>query len=72
MLDRNMVANSAEIIRAMLVRRGASETTLSELDTLVAVIDRRRQLQTETDGLRAKRKKLSKEIGPLIAVRMCR
>ena len=66
MLDRNLVANNAEVVREMLQRRGASETVLSELDTLAAVIDRRRQLQTETDGLRAQRKRLSKEIGPLM------
>ena len=38
MLDRNLVANNAEVVREMLQRRGASESVLSELDTLVAVI----------------------------------
>ena len=66
MLDRNIVAKSAEVVRENLVRRNASEEQLSDLQRLVSVINRRRQLQTETDGLRGDRKRISKEIGPLM------
>jgi seryl-tRNA synthetase len=66
MLDRNLVANNASLVRDHLARRNASDEQLSDLERLVTVIARRRQLQTETDGLRADRKRISKSIGPLM------
>lgn len=66
MLDRKLVAEHPELVRESLVRRNASDDALATLDTLVATIARRRQLTTETDGLRAERKQLSRQIGPLM------
>ena len=66
MLDRNLVANSAQTIRDNLDARNASEDMRRDLERLVAVIARRRQLQQETDQLRAARKRLSSQIGPLM------
>ena len=65
MLDPRLIASQPEVIRASLTRRHASEQSLSDLDALVAMIDRRRQLQTETDLLRGENKRRSKEIGKL-------
>ena len=65
MLDRNLVANNAELVREHLKKRHASDDVLAELDKLVVIINLRRELQTKTDTLRAERKKISKEIGGL-------
>ena len=66
MLDRNLVANHPEKVRQNLIHRKASEELIAELDRLVVVINRRRQLQQETDELRSQRKKQSKEIGQMM------
>ncbi|MCK6503017.1 serine--tRNA ligase [Myxococcota bacterium] len=66
MLDRNLVALHPEVVRESLQRRHASAEALALLDRLVAVIERRRELTTETDNLRGERNRLSKEIGPLM------
>ena len=65
MLDPRLIASQPEVVRTSLTRRHASEQSLSDLDSLVAMIERRRQLQTETDQLRAIKKRASKEIGQL-------
>lgn len=65
MLDRNLVANNAELVRENLQKRHASEEMLSELGKLEVLISTRRELQTKTDNLRAQRKVFSKEIGQL-------
>lgn len=65
MLDRNLVAKNAELVRENLVKRNASDEALSELNKLVVLINMRRELQTKTDNLRAQRKTFSKEIGQL-------
>jgi seryl-tRNA synthetase len=66
MLDRKLVAGNPDAVRANLAKRSASEELLGGLDRLVAVINRRRELQTETDALRADRNSLSKQIGPMM------
>jgi len=63
MLDRNLVLSNPDLIRENLKNRHASEEMSSELERLIFCIQRRRQLQTETDNLRAERKSLSKQIG---------
>ena len=65
MLDRNLVAKNAELVRENLVKRNANAEILSELNKLVVLINMRRELQTKTDSLRAQRKVSSKEIGQL-------
>jgi len=66
MLDLSLIASKPEVVKDSLLRRHASKETLTQLDTLVTMISRRRQLQTETDLLRADRKRLSKQIGQLM------
>ena len=63
MLDRNIVSNNIELVRDSLARRNASEETLHDLERLSATIERRRQLQTETDTLSGEKKRKSKAIG---------
>lgn len=65
MLDPRLIASQPEVVRASLNRRHASEQSLSDLDSLVSMIARRRTLQTETDRLRSEKKRASKEIGQL-------
>ena len=45
MLDRNLVANNGDLIRDNLDARAASDEMRRDLDRLIAVISRRRQLQ---------------------------
>ncbi len=66
MLDRNLVANNLERVLENLHKRHANDELLSDLEKLSAIITRRRELQTQTDGLRGERKKLSKQIGSLM------
>ena len=66
MLDRNLVLANPDIVRENLQKRNASEDMKSDLERLIFCIQRRRQLQTETDDLRAERKILSKQIGGLM------
>ncbi|MCB9781074.1 MAG: serine--tRNA ligase [Alphaproteobacteria bacterium] len=66
MLDRNVVAESPEIVRQSLQARHASDELLGLLDRLVDVIARRRELTARTDELRAERNRMTKEIGPLM------
>ena len=57
MLDRNLIAQNIELIRTHLERRFASEDMKQDLEKLSVVIERRRQLQQDTDSLRSERKK---------------
>ncbi len=66
MLDRNVVAETPEVVRESLARRHASDEQLALLDQLVDNIARRRALTAETDELRSERNRLSKQIGPLM------
>ena len=66
MLDRNLVARDPETVREMLRSRSASEDTVASLDRFVEVLVQRRELQGETDQLRAERNTMTKQIGPLM------
>jgi len=66
MLDRNLVARDPELVREMLRSRNASDEALDSLDRFVDVLSQRRELQTETDQLRAERNNMTKQIGPLM------
>lgn len=64
MLDHKLVASHPEVVRASLVRRHAGTEMVQSLDHLVAVIARRRELQQETDELRATRNTMSQADRP--------
>ena len=66
MLDRNLIAEDLETVKKHLERRFASSEMRQDLEKLSVVIERRRQLQQETDLLRSERKKQSKVIGSLM------
>ena len=66
MLDRNLIAHNIDLVRNHLERRFASEEMKQDLEKLSVVIERRRQLQQDTDLLRSERKKKSKVIGALM------
>jgi len=66
MLDRQLVTDHIDVLRENLRKRGNKPEMIASLDLLLAVLTRRRELQTETDHLRAERNTLSKQIGPLM------
>ena len=66
MLDRNLVLSNPDLLRENLTHRNASDESHADLERLIFCIQRRRNLQTETDELRAQRKSLSKQIGSLM------
>lgn len=66
MLDRNLVARDPDLVRETLRRRNAPEEVLASLEAFVGVLARRRELQSETDQLRADRNALTRQIGPLM------
>ncbi len=66
MLDRNVVADTPELVAESLARRNAPQEVRDSLDALVALIGRRRELTAETDELRAERNRMTREIGPLM------
>ena len=66
MLDRNLIAKNMSTVKAHLEHRHASSEMKQDLEKLSVVIERRRQLQQETDLLRSERKKKSKAIGALM------
>ncbi len=66
MLDRNLVARDLDGLRANLRKRHAPEEMVSALDRFSAVLNRRRELQAETDALRAERNEMTRQIGPLM------
>jgi seryl-tRNA synthetase len=59
MLDLKLIRSDPERIKAALARRGAAE----EVDRLLALDARRRELLPEIEGAQAERKTLSKQIG---------
>jgi len=65
MLDPNLIADQPDVVRAHLARRHADEGMLADLERIVALSERRKELIAERDGLRAERNSLSKEIGAL-------
>jgi seryl-tRNA synthetase len=66
MLDRNLVARDPDLVRETLTRRNASAEAMASLDRFVEVLGKRRELQAETDRLRAERNSMTKQIGPLM------
>ena len=59
MLDLKLIRSDPERVKAALARRGAAE----QVDELLALDARRRQLLPEIEGAQAERKTLSKQIG---------
>ncbi len=65
MLDPNLIAEHPDVVRTHLARRHADHGMLADLERIVALSERRKELISERDGLRAERNSLSKEIGAL-------
>lgn len=65
MLDPNLIADHPDIVRAHLKRRHADDSMYTDLERIVALSERRKELISERDNLRAERNSLSKEIGGL-------
>jgi seryl-tRNA synthetase len=59
MLDLKLIRSDPERVKAALARRGAGE----QVDALLALDARRRELLPEVEGAQAERKALSKQIG---------
>ena len=59
MLDLKLIRSDPERVKAALARRGAAE----QVDELLALDARRRELLPEIEGAQAERKTLSKQIG---------
>jgi len=66
MLDRRLIIDQPDLVRAALIKRHADEGTLSALSRIIEMDAERKAVNTETDDLRAKKNALSKEIGPLM------
>ena len=66
MLDRRLIIEQPDLVRAALNKRRADEDTLAALERIIEMDAHRKTVNTETDALRAKRNALSKEIGPLM------
>jgi seryl-tRNA synthetase len=62
MLDLNYIREKPEDVKAALRKRGGD---FSDVDAVVALDARRRELLTEVEALRAKRNRVSKKIGRL-------
>lgn len=65
MIDPNLVAQDPDTIRANLDRRGTDPAVHRDIDRLVALSSRRRELITRRDELRAERNTLSQQVGVL-------
>jgi len=65
MLDPNRIAEDPGPIKSDLRRRHAAEAVHADVDQIVVLSGRRRELITERDTLRGQRNALSKEIGGL-------
>src|SRR5680860_284539 len=59
MLDLKLIRSDPERVKRALARRGAAE----DVDALLALDARRRELLPEIEGAQAERKTLSKQIG---------
>src|SRR6187397_146439 len=59
MLDLKLIRSEPERVKSALARRGAAE----QVDELLALDTRRRQLLPEVESAQAERKTLSKQIG---------
>jgi seryl-tRNA synthetase len=65
MIDPHLIAEQPELVQRHLERRHADPQMMHDLQTIVALSERRSQLISERDALRAERNTLSKEIGQL-------
>ena len=65
MIDPNRIADAPADIKTNLERRRAAPEAHQDVDRIVALNDRRRELIGERDQLRSERNTLSKEIGGL-------
>ena len=65
MLDPNLIAEDPERVKRNLVRRRADPSVFADLERILALSERRKELIAERDVLRAERNTLSKEIGAL-------
>ena len=61
MLDLKLIRSEPERVKAALARRGAAE----QVDRILALDERRRQLLPEIEGARSQRKQESEKIGAL-------
>lgn len=66
MLNRRLVTENPAGVRDSLTRRNAGDDQFAAFDRLETVLSRRREVQTESDALRAERNSLTKQIGPLM------
>ncbi len=65
MIDPNVIAEDPALLKTNLTRRCEPVATHHDVDRIVALSERRRELIAERDHLRAERNRLSKEIGQL-------
>ena len=65
MLDARTITDNPDNIKAHLTKRNMGPDVLASVDTLVALAERRTELVTERDNLRARRNALSKDIGAM-------
>ncbi|MDX1378244.1 MAG: hypothetical protein R3307_05300, partial [Anaerolineales bacterium] len=65
MLEVNVIRSGKERVLAGLKKRNWSDEALAVVDEIVALDDRRKALQTDSDALLAEHNRLSKEIGGL-------
>jgi seryl-tRNA synthetase len=66
MLDRRFITEQPDVVRASLTKRNADEGTLAALEQIIEMDQHRKNVNTETDELRATRNSLSRQIGPLM------
>jgi seryl-tRNA synthetase len=66
MLDRRFITEQPDVVRASLTKRNADEGTLAALEQIIEMDQHRKNVNTETDDLRATRNSLSRQIGPLM------
>lgn len=65
MLDARTITDNPDHIKAHLTKRNMGAEVLASVDTLVALAERRSDVVTERDNLRARRNALSKDIGAM-------
>ncbi|MGB0638603.1 MAG: serine--tRNA ligase [Myxococcota bacterium] len=66
MLDRRFITEQPDVVRGSLTKRNADEGTLAALEQIIEMDQHRKNVNTETDELRATRNSLSRQIGPLM------
>ena len=62
MLSLQFIRENTELVRQSLAKR-QDTALLAELDSILGLDEERRRLLTESEGLRARRRQVSKEIG---------